>query len=102
MNKRARPLSSLIMSSSSSKQNKQNDDEETDSEEGAADDQNGLVLSENIMFAYAENQVQAHKDFMKFAKIETQNTNTLNENICILIQTQEKVIKKIGIQLLYL
>ena len=49
-----------------------------------------ILSAENIMFA--ENKVQA-QDFMNFAKLENQNTCSLNENISLLVRTQEKVIK---------
>ena len=77
---------------SSSKINKNTEDSDSE-DEGVEEGPNDFVLSVNIMFAYAENQVQAHKDFMKFAKLETQNTCSLNENISLLVRTQQKVIK---------
>ena len=91
LNKRARPISSLIFDSSS-KLNKNTEGSDSSEDEGVEEEHNDSVLSENIMFAIVENQVQAHKDFMKFAKVQTQNTSTLTENLGILIRTQEKVI----------
>ena len=72
-----------------------NDEEEpeTDQEEREDEDKNDIYLSENIMFAYAENQVKAHKEFMNLANIESKKTSSLDQNIGILIQIQERVIK---------
>ena len=67
---------------SSSKINKNTEDSDSE-DEGVEEGPNDFVLSVNIMFAYAENQVQAHKDFMKFAKLETQNY--LSKINCLII-----------------
>ena len=71
-----------------------NDEEEpgTDQEEREDEDKNELYLSENIMFAYAENQVKAHKGVYEFSQYWVEKTSPLGQNIGILIQIQERVI----------
>ena len=100
INKRTRPLSSLIPESIN-KINKNIDREAADEEEPASDqedredeDKNEPYMSENIMFAYVENQVQAHNEFKKFADIESRKTSSLDQNIGLLVRIQERVTKK--------